>query len=291
MTEKAIRRWAWKKSKERRWFLMAVLLVCLAPGMAVSRWGQGLSWPLRVGVAWPLSFLVQMMVLGSTLVFLHVAQGEETSLKDIFTPFSREWLRKAFVVTLIYLCVTSVVSGGTDLLRAQGQQIINGSGYLEAVNSRGSNGIYEIGITREMMLSNLAGSAIKSMGSWLGTIVSLFFGVLWFPVNYLLFLAPEKTGREVIREGTSLGFHSFWKIVKFEFLTMFLPFLGLFLIAFLISLILMPLLEMVWPGIVLGIILLFAFLSLMIYGMTACAKFAIDLLGKTKGGKGKKKRK
>ena len=239
----------------------------------------------------PLTFLMQFLSLGHTLVFLHTAQEKKARLRDIITPFSKEWLGKALLITLIYFCVTVTVSTGMDLLRAQGQRIINASGYLEAVNARGNNGIYEIGITREMTLSYWVGSAIKSMGSWLRNIFILLFGVLWFPVNYLLFLAPEKTGKQVIREGTSLGFHSFWKIVKFEFLTMFLPFLGLFLIAFLISLILMPLLEMVWPGIVLGIILLFAFLSLMIYGMTAYAKFAIDLLGKTKGGKGKKKRK
>lgn len=286
MSGKEIRRWAWEKAKEKRWFIIAVILVGSLPAVLVTRISRNFSWPLLLGVGTPLKILTNTLALGTVFVFLRVAKGEEAKIGQIMTPFSRELFGKALLIGLADVIVLLVLNYGTGFLIRKGEEIIRESGYLDARNSLGRDGVFAIEITREMTLSNIKGNALKSLGTGLRSLLGYCVAIVWFPVDYMLFLFPEKTGQQVIREGVSLGFHSFWSIFMFQFWIL-LPAVGVMGLLLLIFV----LLRETWFIGLAGIPLFYLLLILFAYEMIADAGFALNLSGGRIHRPAKKKRK
>ena len=285
MSGKKIRRWAWEKTLEKQWFFLAVILVGSLPAVLATRINRNFSWPLQLGVGIPLRILANILALGTAFVFLRVAKGEEAKIGQIMTPFSRELFGKALLIVLTNIIVVLVLDYGTGFLIRQGEEIIRESGYLEARNSLGSDGVFAIEITREMTLSNIKGNAIKSFGTGLRSLLGYCVSIVWVPVDYLLFLSPKKTGRQVIREGVSLGFHSFWSIFKFRFWTSLPEAIVLFFMVMILFL-----LRETWVMGLAGILLIYLFIVLLAYVMVAEAGFALNMTGGTIKMATKKKR-
>ncbi|MBP3519952.1 MAG: hypothetical protein J6J87_01245 [Oscillospiraceae bacterium] len=279
MAEKKIRRWAWEKTLEKKWFLFAVILVGSLPGVLVIRIIRNLSWPLRLGVGTPLRILTNILGLGAVFVFLRVAKGEEAKIGQIMTPFSREWFGKALLIVLVYLAVVAILNHTTGFLTDWGTEIIKGSGYVEALNA-------QTGISWEIRTSYMKGNAIKSLGTGLRSLLGYCVAIVWFPVDYFLFLSPKKNGRQVIREGISLGFHSFWSIFKFRFWVMLPGGIMIFL-----GISILFLLRETWIVGLVGIPLFYLFNLFLAYVMVAEAGFALTLTGGTIKTAAKKKRK
>lgn len=279
MSGKEIRRWAWEKAKEKRWFIIAVILVGSLPAVLVTRISRNFSWSLLLGVGTPLKILTNTLALGTVFVFLRVAKGEEAKIGQIMTPFAKEWFGKALLIVLINLAVVAILNHATGFLIDRGTEIIKGSGYAEALNA-------QTGISWEIRTSYMKGNAIKSLGTGLRSLLGYFVAIVWFPVDYMLFLFPEKTGQQVIREGVSLGFHSFWSIFKFQFWIL-LPAVGVMSLLLLI----LALLRETWVIGLAGIPLFYLLLILFAYEMIADAGFALNLSGGRIHRPAKKKRK
>lgn len=279
MTGKKVRRWAWEKTLEKQWLFLAVILVGSIPAVLVTRISRNFFWPLQLGVGIPLRILANILALGTGFVFLRVAKGEETKIGQIMTPFSREWFGKALLIVLVYLAVTVILDHATGFLVDRGTEIIKESGYVEALNSHS-------GISWEIRTSHMKGNAIKSLGTGLRSLLGYCVAIVWFPVDYLLFLSPKKTGRQVIREGVSLGFHSFWSIFKFRFWVMLPGGIMIFL-----GISILFLLRETWIVGLVGIPLLYLFNLFLAYVMVAEAGFALNMTGGTIKMAEKKKRK
>lgn len=279
MSGKEIRRWAWEKAKEKRWFIIAVILVGSLPAVLVTRISRNFSWPLLLGVGTPLKILTNILAMGTVFVFLRVVKDEEAKIGQIMTPFAKEWFGKALLIVLINLAVVAILNHATGFLIDRGTEIIKGSGYAEALNA-------QTGISWEIRTSYMKGNAIKSLGTGLRSLLGYLVAIVWFPVDYMLFLFPEKNGKQVIREGVSLGFRSFWSIFKFQFWIL-LPAVGVMSLLLLI----LVLLKETWVIGLVGIPLFYLLLLLFAYEMIADAGFALNLSGGRIHRPAKKKRK
>lgn len=279
MSGKEIRRWAWEKAKEKRWFIIAVILVGSLPAVLVTRISRNFSWPLLLGVGTPLKILTNTLALGTVFVFLRVVKDEEAKIGQIMTPFAKEWFGKALLIVLINLAVVAILNHATGFLIDRGTEIIKGSGYAEALNA-------QTGISWEIRTSYMKGNAIKSLGTGLRSLLGYCVSIVWFPVDYMLFLFPAKNGKQVIREGVSLGFRSFWSIFKFQFWIL-LPAVGVMSLLLLI----LVLLKETWVIGLVGIPLFYLLLILFAYEIIADAGFALNLSGGRIHRPAKKKRK
>ena len=179
MTGKQIRSWAWNRAWEGRGLLIAVALTALAarlPATVAGRLLTEASRPVRELAPLPLLLLAALVRMGALFVMLRAAQGRETEYKQIAAPFRREWWKKALLLAAVYLVLTTLVRLGPDLLAVRAQEL-------------GSGGLLNLSYGLRVALT-------------------LLLGGIWFPVEYLLFLAPEKGAGQVLREGLALGIRS-----------------------------------------------------------------------------------
>lgn len=212
VTGKEIRRWAWKKAKERRGLLIAICLAEILPLYVINRLLLAISWPLREAVSFPFHVLGGLFQLGALFVILKAIQEEEIAFCQIMVPFHREWLKKAAIVTVVYLLAVFVVQLIPNLLMENGKKLMELSGYQGTKFIEGN-------VYTEEYNGYRHGNSLRQFGNSLGSLLSLVLGGIWLPVNYLLFLKPEKTAFQVIREGTSLGLRSLGKIIVFQIVT------------------------------------------------------------------------
>lgn len=254
MTGKQIRSWAWNRAREDRGLLIAVVLTGIAAGIPATIAGRLLAnaaWPVRTLAPLPLRLLGSLVQMGALFVALRAAQGRETEYRQISAPFRREWWKKAVLLAAVYLVLTPLVQLGPDLLAIRAQELENG-GLL--------NLSYGLGVALGLLLSGI-----------------------WFPVEYMLFLNPEKGAGQVLREGLALGVRSLGRILAFQFwvaLPLLLPILSVLLAGEVGSSGMANLLTVLWLGLLIWVT---PYLSL------AQAGLALNLAGKRPKGNGRKK--
>ena len=260
-----IRSWAWNRAKEGRGLLVTVALTGLAaglPGTIAGRLLREAAWPLREGVHLPLQLIGALFQLGVLYVMLRAAQGQEVEFKQITTPFHREWLKKAVLFTLIYTLAATLLQLGPNLLALKGRELMAAAQEAEALKQ---------------------GQWIQGLGYGLDVLLVLLLAGIWFPVEYLLFLAPEKTAGQVLKEGLALGLRSLGRIIVFHFwlaLPLLLPLFLVLLAGETGGVRIMVLLSLLWLGLLVWVTP---------YVYLAQAGLALNLLGKRPKGTGKKK--
>lgn len=254
MTGKQIRSWAWNRAREDRGLLIAVALTGIAAGIPATIAGRLLAnaaWPVRTLAPLPLRLLGALVQMGALFVALRAAQGQETEYEQISAPFRREWRKKAVLLAAAYLAVTTLAQLGTTLLSVKAQELQSGW----PVN----------------------------MSLALGAVLGLLLSGIWFPVEYVLFLNPEKGAGQVLREGLALGVRSLGRILAFQFwvaLPLLLPILSVLLAGEVGSSGMANLLTVLWLGLLIWVT---PYLSL------AQAGLALNLAGKRPKGNGRKK--
>lgn len=254
MTGKQIRSWAWNRAWEGRGLLIAVALTGMAAGVPATIAGRLLAdaaWPVRTLAPLPLRLLGALVQMGALFVMLRAAQGQETEYKQIAAPFRREWWKKAVLLAAVYLVLTTLVQLGPDLLAIRAQELGNGG--------------------------------LLNLGYGLGVVLGLLLSGIWFPVEYVLFLNPERGAGQVLREGLALGVRALGRILVFQFwvvLPFLLPIFPVLLAREVGAGGMAALLVALWLGLLVWVT---PYLSL------AQAGLALGLMGKSPRGSGKRR--
>ncbi len=280
MTGKQIRSWAWNRAGEGRGLLIAVTITGLAAGLPLTiakRLLTTASWPVRELVPIPFFLLRTLMQMGVIFVMLRAAQGQEVRYGQIAAPFRREWWKKALLLAAAYLVATALAQLGPNLLAIKAQERMSASGYfpIPGWTPTAQEDLAELAIYQK-------GQRLLGLSRGLGVLLGLVVTGVWFPMEYMLFLNPEKRAGQIFREGISLGLRSLGRILVFH-LWLVLPFL---LPVFLVLLANEaasgwgPFLLILWLGV---LVWATPYISL------AQAGLALNLLGKRPKGTGKKK--
>lgn len=284
MSGKEIRRWAWGKTNKQRGIVTATVLIGTLPAIFVSFLNVRLSWPWKAVIGWPLFFLTSLLGMGTEIIILNVAQEKKAKIQQVTTAFQKEWFKKILIVALFQVLLSTIISAGPLFLEWKGQQMIRTSGYQEML----LNGRY-LEISTEIRTMYEQGGTMMSLGSLLQNIFLLIYTTITFPLYYLLLLFPEKTAFQVIREGVSLGFRSFWRILCFHF-WVYLPLAGCF-VALVLVFVVLELMEL-FSAVLFVLAAIGISLWYLPYAILADAGLGLDLLGKMKTSvsKGKKKK-
>lgn len=205
MSNGEICRWAWENSRGHRWDLwLAEFLALMAavPGVALIllRQGKGLTTP-----GWwtfPLDLVCGMLGFGVLLTATEIVHGREPEVLTVFVPFRREWRKKAFLLVLLLTAIGAVVSLYPDSIIRRGQEMMTANDW----QSGQENWV-------ELLEGYMEGEKLAQNGRLLGQVLHAPFSVLLFPLGYLLFLRPELTAGQIVKESVSTVVHNLGRVI------------------------------------------------------------------------------
>ena len=182
MTGSEIRRWARKEIAGKRMVYVTAIFFIILPIIVRSLL---LTWAGRRGVQipfWgflPLDLASSILSLGMIYFTLVHVHGEAPRLTDILAPLRKPWLKKVVEITLVFYLFNVVLDLFPLWVQKQGQ---------------------------------------AKMGYYLELAISFVVMPFFFLPRYLLFLTPEKSIGQVIKDGVQIAKDHFLKILGFFFM-------------------------------------------------------------------------
>lgn len=223
MSGKEIRTWAKEEAEGNRLFFALNHLMVFIPSIlfsALSLLARRNEYALPFFSAWP--FHLAGRVLNLCLLYLAVTLVETGIRGKLTEPFRRGDGKRLFLVAFFLWGVSLLISIPSNQLYQRGQELMASVGGVRfPFLLEGENwDIYH------------RGQQLSRLGTFLSTAGALLCGSILFPVGFLLFLKPERSAGQVIREGTGLGAASLLTILAFQ-IRLFLPLVGCLIVSLL----------------------------------------------------------